>query len=469
MPAFSFGGTKLRLSGIIAVLLLAAPLAASDTVATSRALGEKALASDGSWEVLAYLSDVIGPRLTGSRGAEQAVEWTAEEMRSWGLYVRLQPVQVPVWVRGEETASLVSHGNRKLHVTALGGSVATPQEGITAEVIEAGSLAELKALGDAVKGKIVLVNERMDPILVAQQRSFEAYSAAVQQRGSGAAIAGAQEALACVVRSVTTHSLQTPHTGSLRYAEEGPKVPGGALTTEDADLIHRLLARGERVQMHLVLTPKTLPDAMSSNVIAEIPGRERPEEIVVIGGHLDSWDLGTGAMDDGAGIAITMETMRLIHDMGLQPRRTIRAVLFMNEENGLKGGEAYAESVQDDLWRHVAAIEHDAGVERPMGFWTTLSASEIAAFRPWLAALDELGADQMISSENTGADTSRLTDGCVPGFGAGPENTHYFDYHHTAADTLDKIDPEMLRRNTAVFAALTWVLADMPERLPARE
>jgi len=447
---------------LVALLLIVLPVSAAETVDTSQAIVDAALQTNDTWEVLSYLTDVIGPRLSGSPGAEAAVEWTTETMRSWGLDVRQQPVMVPVWVRGEETATLVSHGNRKVHVTALGRSIATPPEGIEAEVIEAGSLDDLKALGEKVKGKIVLVNEEMDPVLVSQNRSFEAYSLAVRQRGGGASIAASQGALACVVRSVTTHSLRTPHTGSLRYDKDMPQVPGGAVSTEDADLIHRLLARGETVRMRLVLTPQILPDKMSANVIAEIPGWEKPEEIVVVGGHLDSWDLGTGAIDNGAGAAITMETMRLIHDMRLRPRRTIRAILFMNEENGLKGGREYEKWAHHDLWRHVAAIEHDAGVGRPLGFNTTLTIEEIENLRPWLGALRRLDADLLTPSEHTGADTSPLTNGCVPGFGAAPDGRKYFDYHHTAADTLDKVDPEMLRRNAAAFAALTWVLADKP-------
>lgn len=451
----------MKLSGIfLALLLITNPVVASDTVATSRFLAEAALASNGSWDVLWYLTDVVGPRLSGSKGADQAVEWTSGTMREWGLFVRQQPVMVPVWVRGEETAVLVSHGNRKVYVTALGQSIATPSAGIEAEVIEAASLDDLAALGDAVKGKIVLVNEVMDPVLVSQHRAMEAYGAAVRQRGRGASVAASQGALACVVRSVTTRSLRTPHTGALNYDKTMPKIPAGAVSTEDADLIHRLLARGETVRMRLVLTPKTLPDTRSANVIAEIPGRENPEEIVVIGGHLDSWDLGTGAIDNGAGVAITMETMRLIHEMGLQPRRTIRAVLFMNEENGLKGATAYEASVHGDLWRHVAAVEHDSGVGRPMGFRTTLSVEEIEQLEPWLVVLDELGAGQLVPSRQTGADTSPLTKRCVTGFGAAPENDTYFDHHHAASDTLDKVDPELLKRNAAAFAALTWVLAD---------
>jgi carboxypeptidase Q len=459
----------LRLSGIVVlVLLLVFPAVAADTLDASRAISDAALASGESWEVLSYLADVIGPRLSGSEGAERAVEWTAETMRNWGLFVRLQPVTVPVWVRGEERASLVSHGNRAVHVTALGPSVATPAAGIEAEVIAASSLEQLVALGDAVRGKIVLVNEVMDPVLVSQHRSFEAYGPAVRQRGSGAAIAGRQGAVACVIRSVTTRSLRTPHTGAMRYDSEGPRIPAGAVSTEDADLIQRLLDRGETVRMRLVLTPKSLPDTRSANVIAEIPGRERPEEIVVIGGHLDSWDLGTGAIDNGAGIAVTMETMRLIHQLGLQPRRTIRAVLFMNEENGLRGALAYRKSVTDELWRHVAAVEFDAGVGRPMAYRTTLSIEEIARLEPWLVEMRRLGAGTLIPSPGTGADTSPLTRSCVTGFGAAPENDTYFDYHHSAADTLDKVDPELLRRNAATFAVLTWILADMPQRVDGR-
>src|SRR5581483_3109266 len=248
-------------------------------------------------------------------------------------------VMVPHWVRGIETATLVSQRNQRLSLTALGGSVATPASGLTADVVEVDSFDALKSA--SVKGKIVFYNVPMDMEMVRAHRSFDAYSKAVVFRGDGPSRAAEFGAVAVVIRSVASASLRTPHTGALRYDPKQPKIPAAALSLEDADLVHRLLDRGEHVRMHLVLTPKTLPDAPSANVIAEIRGSEKPEEIVLLGAHLDSWDLGTGAIDDGSGVAMVMETMRLLREMQLTPKRTIRCVLFMNEENGLNGGRRY--------------------------------------------------------------------------------------------------------------------------------
>jgi Zn-dependent M28 family amino/carboxypeptidase len=268
-----------------------------------------------------------------------------------------------------------------------------------------------------------------------------------------------------LVRSVTTRSLRTPHTGAVGYDEKLPKIPAAAVATEDADFIHRRIAKGEKVVVKLRLTPQSFPDAPSANVIAEITGREKPEEVVVIGGHLDSWDNGRGAIDNGSGVAVVMDAIRIIHASGMRPRRTIRVVLFTNEENGLKGGKAYAKDNNDDLWRHVAAIEHDLGAGAPTGFRTTLAPGEIARLTPWVTSLARLGALRFATEEGTGADTSPLTEACVTGFGAMPDTTSYFDYHHTEADTLDKVDPALLRQNVAAMVTLTWALAEMPERI----
>ena len=417
-----------------------------------------ALKSPSAWETLSYLTDEIGPRLSGSKGAALAVQYTTQRFKEWGIDVANEKVMVPHWVRGEERATLVSHNDQKIMLTALGGSVATPAKGITADVVEVTSYDQLKELGAKVKGKIVYYDNPMDMELVHGGRAFEAYRKAVQFRSSGASRAAEFGAVATLIRSVASASLRTPHTGALRYDAKMPKIPSAALTTEDAMLVHRLLARGDRVRMHLVVTPKTLPDVESANVVAEIRGREHPEEIVVIGGHLDSWDLGTGAIDDGSGVAMVMETMHLLKQLGIQPRRTIRCVLFMNEENGLNGGRAYFAAHKSD--KHVAAIESDAGAAAPTGFTTTLKGDALSSFESRTSFLDRVKAHRFESATETGADTSFLIEAGVVGFGLVPEPLHYFDYHHTPADTLDKIDPNELNADVAAVAALAYELAE---------
>jgi len=348
--------------------------------------------------------------------------------------------------------------DQKIVLTALGGSVATPMTGLTADVVEVNSFDELKALGAKAKGKIVFYNNPMDMDLVRAHRGFEAYGKAVAFRGSGPSRAAEYGAVAALIRSVGSASLRTTHTGALRYDPNQPKIPAAAMTAEDAMLVDRLLKKGERVRMHLLLTPRTLPDVESANVIAELRGSEKPEEIVVIGGHLDSWDLGTGAIDDGSGVAMVMETMRLLNEMNLAPKRTIRCVLFMNEENGLNGGRAYFSNHKND--RHVAAIESDSGVAVPIGFRTTLKGDALTALEQRAQPLAAIGAAKFESTRETGADTSFLIEGGVPGFSFVPEPLHYFDYHHTPADTLDKVDPKELAQDSAAIAALTWILAN---------
>ena len=444
-------------------LLLTTTAFAQSTDQNATRLVDHILAKSQAYDTLAYLTDNIGPRLSGSKGAALAVAWTTKRFREWGIDVRNEPVLVPHWVRGEERGRLVSHNDQRLVLTALGGSVATPAAGITAEVVEITSFDQLAQLGRAkLQGKIVFYNSAMDRALVESGRAFDAYSKAVGFRGVGASRAAEFGAVASVIRSVASASLRTPHTGSLRYDEKQPKIPAAALTTEDADLVHRLLAKGEKVRMHLVLTPRTLPDVMSANVIAEIRGSERPDEIVLIGGHLDSWDLGTGAIDDGSGVVMVMETLRVMKELGIRPKRTIRGVLFMNEENGLRGGRKYFEnaSKREELQKHVAAIETDAGAAPPVAFISTLEGQNLDRLAARMNVLARIAAMRFESSKHTGADTSPLTDAGVPGFGLVPDPRHYFDYHHTPADTLDKVDPKALAQNTAAMAALAYVLAE---------
>ena len=425
-------------------------------------LAAAALTSDQGWDTLEYLCDGIGPRLSGSRGAERAVRWTTERFRSWGIEVRNEPVRVPHWVRGDERARLLLPTEQKIVVTALGGSIATPRNGITADVIELTSFDELAVLGrEKIAGKIVFFHAAMDRRLVESGHAFDAYSNAVGFRGRGASRAAEYGAVGVVIRSVASASLRTPHTGSVRYDPKQPKIPAAAMTEEDAMLVHRLLAKKERVRMNLVLTPRTMADEMSANVVAEIRGTTRPDEIVLIGAHLDSWDLGTGAIDNGSGVAMVMETMRLIKTLGLQPRRTIRCVLFMNEENGLAGGRGYFDVYRNDLANHVVALESDAGVAPPERFLITSSGASLERIRALAApVLARVAPIRFETAKDTGADTSKLTEAGVPGIGNAPDGRHYFDYHHTAADTLDKVDPKDLASNTAAIAALTWLIAD---------
>jgi carboxypeptidase Q len=436
---------------------------AQSTDANATRLIDSILASSQAYETLSYLTDNIGPRLSGSKGAALAVDYTEKRFKEWGFDVRREPVMVPHWVRGEERARLVSHNDQRIVLTALGGSVATPAAGITAEVIEVTSFEQLTALGrEKVQGKIVFYNGEMDMSLVESGQAFEAYSKAVVFRGVGASRAAELGAVASVIRSVASASLRTPHTGSLRYEENKPKIPAAAMTTEDAGLVHRLLAKGEKVRMHLVLTPRMLPDVASSNVIVEIRGSERPEEIVLIGGHLDSWDLATGAIDDGSGVVMVMETLRAMKELGLRPKRTIRGVLFMNEENGLRGGRKYFENAakREEVQKHIAVIESDAGSAPPVGFITTLEGKNLERTQARMKVLDRITALRFDSSKHTGADTSPFTDAGVPGFGFVPDPRHYFDYHHTPADTLDKVDPKALAQDTAAVAALAYVIAE---------
>lgn len=445
----------------LAAAFLCAP--AGRAQATAETLIDHVLANSKAYDHVSYLTDKIGPRLSGSPNAALAVQWTTEQFRSWGIDVHQEKVMVPHWVRGAERGQLVSHHDQKLVLTALGGSVATPAAGVTADVIEVTSFEQLEQLGkEKIRGKIVFYNKAMDMALVQSGRAFEAYGQAVIFRGVGASRAAEYGAVAAVIRSVASGSLRSPHTGSMHYLEDQPKIPAAALSTEDAELVHRLLARGDRVRMHLTLTPRTLPDVESANVVAEIRGSERPDEIVLIGGHLDSWDLGTGAIDNASGCGIVMETMRTLKELGVKPKRTIRAVLFMNEENGLRGGRKYFEnaSKREELHRHVAAIEVDAGVATPTGFITTLEGKPLDDLQRRAAALNRIAPMKFISSKHTGADTSPLTDAGVPGFGFVPDPRYYFDYHHSPADTLDKVDPKALAQDTATVAGLAYILAN---------
>jgi carboxypeptidase Q len=421
-----------------------------------------ATADRRAYTKLAYLTDRIGHRLSGSAALEQAVAWAIRVMREEGHEnVRAQKVMVPHWVRGQESAALVAPVSRPLSLLGLGLSVGTGPKGITAEVVVVESFEELEKLGAArVSGKIVLYNVRMPPY---SAEHGSGYGDVVRYRGGGASAAAKLGARAVLVRSVTAHSLRTPHTGSLRYDDQVAKIPAAAVTVEDAELIARLAASGEPVKVRLTMGARMLPDAASANVIAELTGRETPEEIVLIGCHLDSWDVGQGAHDDGAGCVVMMQALTVLRELGLRPRRTIRVVLFTNEENGLRGAFAYAEENAAAVPRHVMALEADSGGFAPHGFSVEAGEHALAQMRDIATLLAPLGAS-FVDAGGSGADLIPLARAGVPGLGLRTEGSRYFDYHHTDADTLDKVDPVHLAANVAVAATVAYVIADMPQR-----
>lgn len=425
---------------------------------TATKLIDAALIDQGGMEKLSYLCDRIGNRLSGSPGLEKAIVWAAAQMKADGLvHVATPAVKVPHWVRGAESAVLLEPVSRPLTMLGLGGSVATPKKGITADVLPVSSFEELDKKGrDLVQGKIVLFNV-----------PYEGYGRTVAYRVSGASRAALLGAVAVLVRSVTPVSLQSPHTGALEYNPGAPKIPAAAVTIEDATLIQRLADSGNTVKVHLEMEAHTLPDADSANVIGEITGSEKPEEIVVIGGHIDSWDVGAGAQDDGSGIITTLEAASLIVKLDLHPRRTLRVVFWTNEENGGAGGLAYREWVGDQIGNHVAAIEMDGGAEKPTGFGISGrgdAQTMLGKVRDIGKLLERIDAGSM-QSGGGGADIAALMKDGVPGLAVRTVGTHYFDWHHSQADTVDKIKPEDLRANIAAMAVMAFILADMPDTL----
>ena len=442
-------------------------------IAEMKQLHNAALSSDYAYVQLAHLCNNIGPRLSGSPQAQQAVQYVAAEMRRLGLEVRLEKVMVPHWVRGQESAELVRftgqapQTTQKIVLTALGGSVATPDEGLTAEVVVVDSFEHLASLGrEKIAGRIVLFNARFDKQMAAQGFADDAYGQAVAYRGAGPSAAARLGAVASLVRSVGGADYRLPHTGAFGYAGDAPKIPAAAVTAEDADLIAYLTNQGP-VRVHLTLTPRTLPDVESYNVIADLKGSEHPEQVIIVSGHLDSWDLGTGAIDDGAGVAVAMQAAQLITRLGLRPKRTIRVIAWMNEENGLMGGRTYAENHKAEFANHVAAIESDLGAGHPVGFSAHVNARALAMLRPIAAVLQASGAGIIRQSQNAeGADVSPLDAAGVPTLAQIQDNRTYFNYHHTAADTLDKVVPRELAENAAVVAVLAYAIANLPEPLP---
>ncbi|HEU0013006.1 MAG TPA: M28 family metallopeptidase [Longimicrobium sp.] len=442
-------------------LLLAAPAAAQENPiaqqyrAAADSLIRAATRDSAAWNRIAELTDRFGPRFSGTPELERAIDWVLAEMREDGLEnVRGEPVMVPRWVRGAESAELVSPRRTALHMIGLGGSVGTPAEGVEAEVLVVGSFDELRRRAAEARGRIVLWDV-----------PFTSYGETVQYRGRGAVEASRAGAVASLIRSVGPFGMQTPHTGSLRYNDSVPPIPAAALSMEDAMMLRRMQARGETVRVRLRMGAHTLPDAPSRNVVAEIRGRERPDEVIVIGGHIDSWDNAPGAMDDAGGCVVAWEAVRLMKALGLRPRRTVRVVMWTNEENGLRGANAYRDAHRAEVENHVLAIESDAGVFAPRGFGFTGSDAAFEMVRGIGALLAPIGADA-VTRGGGGADIGPIMALGVPGMGLQVDGTRYFWYHHTAADTPDKLDPADVGRSVAAMAVMAYVAAEMPERIP---
>jgi len=433
---------------------------------TMERLRDGAMRSDYAYEELRHLTDNIGPRLSGSPQAQKAVEWVADEMRKLGAEVTLEKVQVPHWVRGVETAELTAwpgqaEGTKqKIVLTALGGSVATPADGVTAEVVVVDDWKELHALpANAVKGKILLFNHPFDKELAATGHGLDAYGGSVVYRGAGPIAGATAGAVAVLVRSAGGGDYRSPHTGATVYAPGVTKVPAAAVTAEDAELMKTLTREG-KVTMHLTLTPQTLPDAESFNVIADWKGTEHPEQVVIVSGHLDSWDLGTGAIDDGAGVAVSMDTLELMKELGIRPKRTVRMIAWMSEEEGSEGAVQYMKDHAAEMGKHVGAIESDLGADHPTGIYYAGKPELGKRLRPVAQVLDAIGAGLLVNAPETGEDISGLTEKGVPSFAPIQDNRFYFNYHHTAADTFDKVDKKHLNENAAIMAVLAYALAD---------
>ena len=404
---------------------------------------------------LATMCDTFGPRFTGSKNLESAIDWCLAEMKHDGFQnVRGEEVIVPRWVRGNESVELLSPRRRTLPMLGLGGSVGTPPGGITADVLVVTGFDDLKNRVAEAKGRIVLFNV-----------PFTEYRETVIVRTQGAIHAARAGALASLLRSVGPFSMQTPHTGGMSYADDVKKIPHAALSLEDANMLSRMAARGEPLRVRLKMEARTLADGISRNVVAEIPGSEKPEEIVIISGHIDSWDVGQGAMDDGGGCLAAWEAARLMLKLGLRSKRTVRVVLWTNEENGIRGAMSYAERHEAALARHTLAIESDSGVFQPTGFGFLGSGRGMEIIRGVGKLLDPIGSGN-IAKGCRGADVLKLVRGGVPVMHLEVDRKKYFWFHHTDADTIDKLVPAEFNRCVAAMAVMAYVIADLPETLP---
>ena len=424
---------------------------------SAKKLHDLGLSMGRAYELLRSLVTEAPQRLSGSEGADRAVEWAEATMKKIGLSnVRLEPCTVPHWERGEiEEVELIQPGPpRPLPALALGGSIGTPREGLQAEVVVVRSPIELDQLGESIRGKIVLFNRPMPRAL---RNTFQAYRSAVPQRTGGAVEAAKRGAIATLVRSMTTRQDDVPHTGAMRYAEGVPKIPAVAISTRAADRLASLAREGKRIEVRIRLSCKTHEPKESANVVGEIVGRSKAKDVVVIGGHLDSWDVGQGAHDDGSGIVHCLEAVRLLRALGARPKRTIRVVCFMNEENGLAGARAYARAHADEP--HHAAIESDRGGFEPKGFTTSARGARFERYKQYVRELSAFDMGRCIPGGG-GADIAPLGERGVPLFGLLPAWHRYFDYHHSERDTIDAVHPRELQLGAVAVAWLAWRLAN---------
>ena len=413
------------------------------------------LTKSDCYENLRYLCKNIGPRLSGSDNADKAVKYFEEKMKSYGFdRVYLQELKVPVWRRLDQAKAEITTTKTNVNICALGGSVATPSKGIKAEVIEVKNFEELDQLGEKnIKGKIVFFNRPMEPTHI---ETFHAYGGAVNQRGSGASKAAKYGAIACIVRSMNLRVDEFPHTGAMRYDSKFPRIPAAAIATRDADLLSASLKK-QSTQLFIKFNCDTLPDKVSYNVIGEIKGSTYPEQIITVGGHLDSWDLGEGAHDDGAGCVQSLEVLHLFQTLGIRPKHTLRAVMFMNEENGLRGGLKYAEEAKRLNEKHLAAIETDAGGFTPRGFDIDASASVVSKIKSWEYLLKPYGLHE-IDKGGSGADIGPLKAPNVSLIGYRPDSQRYFDVHHASTDIFEAINKRELELGAASIAALVYLI-----------
>ena len=431
-----------------------------------RRLLDAGLKKNYAYTLLTELASRAPHRLSGSADERKAIALTMRMMDSLGFQeVHAESIMVPHWVRGQrETAAILLGGGRgelPVAVCALGGSVATRRNGITAEIVEVHSFEELARMGEAARGKIVFFNRPMDPTKL---RTFEAYGGAVDQRSAGAVRAAEAGGIAALVRSVTLAHDRAPHTGAMGYKDGVAKIPAAAISTVDADTLSSLLKRHPRLKLRMHLDCQTLPDAPSANVVGQITGSEKPDEIIVVGGHLDCWDKGHGAHDDGSGCMQAIEALRLLKELGVNPKRTIRAVMFMNEENGVRGGKGYAADQRRSRERHVAAVESDRGGFAPLGFFVQADSSVLAYVQRWQPLFAQLGTGR-IQKGSGGVDIAPIVATGVPGFGLDVPDYRYFDYHHSDNDTVDKVHPRELELGAIVEALLCYLIAE--EGLPA--
>lgn len=435
-------------------------LAQSSDETTIRQIYDKALAEGKSYSMLDYLSNKIGSRLSGSPGAAAGVEWSRHVMEDFGFdSVWLQPVMVPHWVRGQKEIGRIVNtkkmGTVEVNVCALGGSISTGPDGIVANIVEVQNFEQLAQLGKKnVQGKIVFFNRPMDPTKI---NTFSAYGGAVNQRGGGASEAAKYGAVAVLVRSMGVNSEDYPHTGGMRYAADVAKIPAFAISTKHADLLSRLVKDDKGLQVYVESHCETLEDAPSYNVIGEIKGGEYKDEVILVGGHLDSWDLAQGAHDDGAGCVQSIEVLRILSTMGYKPKRTLRAVMFMNEENGLMGGRKYAELAALGKQKHIAAIESDRGGFAPRGFTISATESVRRKIQSWKPLLEQYGLSDF-EQEGGGADIGPLAPQGTALIGYLPDSQRYFNYHHTSADTFDKVDKRELELGAASMTALVYLI-----------